>query len=306
MLLHGRGEHRRDESRHAHRRGERDRRADGIALLRHRRRAAAARRRRLERLAHFGLREQRQIARELAERRGERCPARSRTSHRRSRCVCHGMSATPRSSSRASAVVDGEAARRRATRACRRRRRTARRARAAAAPRGARDGDRARASTPASFRPSVTGDACCSHVRPAQHRVAMRVAPAWRAHRARRARSASIERERIAQLQHEPGVDDVLAGRAPVHVAARLGVGGGDAARQRGDQRNREVAGVARLARQRGDVEIVGAAALRRSQRGRGRGMTPTVASARASAASKSSIRCTRARRRRARASRRW
>ena len=43
VLLHGRGEHRRDEARYAHGRRQRNRRADRIALLRHRRRAAASR-----------------------------------------------------------------------------------------------------------------------------------------------------------------------------------------------------------------------------------------------------------------------
>ena len=69
VLLHRRGEHRRDEPGHARSRRERHRRAHRVALLRHRRRTAATRRRRLEGFAHLGLCQQCEIARKL----GHRC-----------------------------------------------------------------------------------------------------------------------------------------------------------------------------------------------------------------------------------------
>jgi hypothetical protein len=69
VLLHGSRQHRRYESGHAHRRLERDRRTDRIAFLRHRRRSAASRQRGFLRFTDFRLGEQRDVARELAERR---------------------------------------------------------------------------------------------------------------------------------------------------------------------------------------------------------------------------------------------
>ena len=68
------------------------------------------------------------------------------------------------------------------------------------------------------------------------------------------------QRERIAQLQHEARIDDILARRAPVHVAFRLRCRRCDLARQRGDERDRQVARLARVARDRRDVESVGRA----------------------------------------------
>ena len=65
------------------------------------------------------------------------------------------------------------------------------------------------------------------------------------------------QRQRIAQLQHEPPVDDILARRAPMHVAFRLRSRCCNLARQRRDERNREVAGVARVARDRRKIEPV-------------------------------------------------
>ena len=68
------------------------------------------------------------------------------------------------------------------------------------------------------------------------------------------------QRERVAQLQHEAGVDDVLARCTPMNVAFRLGRGGSDVTRQRRDERNRQVAAFARIAPNRGDIETVDAA----------------------------------------------
>ena len=72
VLLDHRGEHRRHQRRHARGCSQDDRRADGIALVRHRRRAAAAGRRGLERFGDFRLHEQRYIARELSQRADEK------------------------------------------------------------------------------------------------------------------------------------------------------------------------------------------------------------------------------------------
>ena len=46
-----------------------------------------------------------------------------------------------------------------------------------------------------------------------------------------------------AQIEHQRGVDDVLAGRAPMHVAGGIGVAFHDFRGQRLDQRNGDVAG---------------------------------------------------------------
>ena len=67
--------------------------------------------------------------------------------------------------------------------------------------------------------------------------------------------------ERVTQLEHETGVDDVLAGRAPVHVAPRGRMRRRDARRELRDQRNREIARIARRGRHPREIEIVGAAA---------------------------------------------
>ena len=222
VLLHGGRQHRRHESGHANRRRERDRRADRIALLRHRRRAAAARQRRLERFADFGLREQRR--RRARACRASRSACRASPRRRRTgRAACATACRAHRAPGSRRAPRSPRCRDRRATPASRQRRRTARPApaRRAATP-GAADGDRARSSTPASLTPSVTGNACCSHVRPAS--TVARVAA-----RLRRERSCEPvdvrfdQRERVAHLQHECRVDDVLARRTPVHVASGAG-----------------------------------------------------------------------------------
>ena len=45
------------------------------------------------------------------------------------------------------------------------------------------------------------------------------------------------------ELEHQRGVDDVLAGRAPMHVARGRCVGLGDLGGERLDQRNGDIAG---------------------------------------------------------------
>ena len=98
-----------------------------------------------------------------------------------------------------------------------------------------------------------------------------------------------------AQFEHQRGVDDVLAGRAPMHVARGCRIGLGDLGGQRVDQRDGDVAGGrGRLGQRREVVALgLGGSAIRSAGE---RGMTPTAASARASATSKSSMRCNRAR----------
>ena len=74
--------------------------ANGIPLLRHRGRPAAPVRRCFASLVDFGLREQRDIPGDLAERAGREAQGVARFT-RRSRCACHGTSGTRRSSLRA-------------------------------------------------------------------------------------------------------------------------------------------------------------------------------------------------------------
>ena len=69
-------------------------------------------------------------------------------------------------------------------------------------------------------------------------------------------------RQRAPQLQHEPRIHGVLAGRAPMHKARGLGIAGRDLRRQRPHQGNRRVAGLRRRRGQRVEVELLGAAAL--------------------------------------------
>ena len=58
-----------------------------------------------------------------------------------------------------------------------------------------------------------------------------------------------------AQAEHGAGIDDVLAGRAPMHIARGFGIHLGDVGRQRLDERDGEVAGPGRGLGQRGEVE---------------------------------------------------
>ena len=61
--------------------------------------------------------------------------------------------------------------------------------------------------------------------------------------------------DRRTQGQHRGGIDDVLAGRAPMHIARGVGVGPRDIGCQRLDERDREIAGPRRSIRQRGEVK---------------------------------------------------
>ncbi len=86
---------------------------------------------------------------------------------------------------------------------------------------GARDARSTASSHPAAFRPKVVGSACCIQVRARPWRGAVRPAPGGPARRRAVASSAFEPLQGLAQLQHEAGVDRILAGRAPVDEAAR-------------------------------------------------------------------------------------
>ena len=135
-------------------------------------------------------------------------PSVTAMSHNRSRSVCHGRSGTSRASSRAQRLRRPRAPDRRSEASvpaappnC-----SASVVRASRGEHG-RDDDRARSTTAASLTPSVTGSACCSHVRPAHHRAGVAPRPASPT-RCVESRDIGIDqREGVAQLQHEAGVD---------------------------------------------------------------------------------------------------
>jgi hypothetical protein len=58
-----------------------------------------------------------------------------------------------------------------------------------------------------------------------------------------------------AQAEHRAGIDHVLAGRAPMHIARGVGIRFGDLRSQRLDEGNREIAGPRRSFGQRREVE---------------------------------------------------
>ena len=75
-----------------------------------------------------------------------------------------------------------------------------------------------------------------------------------------KARDGAVEvgQQRVdggAQGQHCGGIDHVLAGGAPMHIARGIGVGLGDRGGQRLDQRDREIAGPRRGLGQGGQIE---------------------------------------------------
>ena len=67
------------------------------------------------------------------------------------------------------------------------------------------------------------------------------------------------ERQRIAKLQHKTAIDHVLARRTPMHVTLRARMRALDALGQARDQRNRNIAGIARCSGNLGEIEILGA-----------------------------------------------
>ena len=75
----------------------------------------------------------------------------------------------------------------------------------------------------------------------------------------------------LAPLQHEPGVQGILAGGAPVHEARGVGIVLRDEGGEAADEGDDGIAGRRRLASQRLDVEVLGPA-LFRDRRSRRRG----------------------------------
>ena len=98
--------------------------------------------------------------------------------------------------------------------------------------------------------------------------------------------------QRPAQLEHQSGVDGVLAGGAPVNVARSLGILRFYLRRQLFHQRDGQITGSHRRLAQRGKIDcLVAAATIGPTASG---GTIPQAACACASAASKSSMPCTR------------
>ena len=111
-------------------------------------------------------------------------------------------------------------------------------------------------------------------------------------------REVEIGQQRVdrgAQFQHQRGVDDILAGGAPMHEIGRLRVARGDRLRQRLDHGDGDVAGGRLRLDQRRDVVVLGVAGL--ADRGRaGRRDDADRGLGAGQRASKSSMRCSRAR----------
>ena len=158
---------RRHQSGRADRRGEGDRRGDRIPLVRHRRRTAAGFAR-LGGLADFGLREQREVARDLAaaRRRPRRARRRAAAADRGGRATADPGTGKPEARGQQRSATRGPSSPSAASVPdappnCRTHAR--RRARHRERPRW-----RSSASShPAAFSPKVIGVACCSQVRPA-------------------------------------------------------------------------------------------------------------------------------------------
>ena len=106
----------------------------------------------------------------------------------------------------------------------------------------------------ASFSPNGIGSACCSQVR-----ATTGVLRCWRASFGKaRDRAAGIGQQRIdagAQSEHGAGIDHVLAGRAPMHIARGVGIILGDICGQHLDEGDCEIAGPRRSLGERGKIE---------------------------------------------------
>ena len=106
----------------------------------------------------------------------------------------------------------------------------------------------------ASFSPNGIGSACCSQVRATTGGMAVLTRQPGKA----RDGAVDISEQRIdagAKAEHGAGIDDVLAGRAPMDIARRFGIHFGDVGGQRLDERDRKVAGPGGGLGQRGEVE---------------------------------------------------
>jgi len=254
VLADLRGENGRGEVRGHGRGSERDRRGDRIALLRHGGRAAAAGRGRLERLGHVGLHQQCHVAGELAaaagkyrQRRGDLGEPVAMAVPRRVRQRQLELGRELFGDRKPGVAERGEraggAAELEHQVLTSQPRKPGARARERGAVAGELEPERDRQRV---LQPGAAGD--------------RRRAVALRLRGEARARAVEIGDERVddgRKLQHLGGVDDVLAGRAPMDEARRFGGRLLHLGSQRLDQRDCEVAGGDRRLRERIEVEPV-------------------------------------------------
>ena len=228
MILHLRRKDRRGEIGRHRGSAERARGRDGIALVRHGGRAAAAFAGRLESFADIGLHHQRDVARDLAAGAGKD------REHRGGLRDAVAMGVPGRIRQRQLKLLRELLPRpqspcRRALPACRRRRRTAAPAPRCATASAACASDAApRHIRRASGRTASAAHAAARCARPP--RCCDAVARALRSLQCARSMSAKQRVDGRAQHQHGRGVDHVLAGGAPMHIARGIGVGLGDCA----------------------------------------------------------------------------
>ncbi len=258
VIAHHRFEHERRQRAHAARRGDRVFARDRVALLRHRARAAAAGRVGLEHLADLRLHQQHDVGRELRDAAARDCEGR----RARGQARTVGM---PRRVGRPQSELAGECERDGTALRAQRRERSDGAAELhdeGVVARGAQRDERLaerrephRALVAEGERQRVLEVGAAGH-----HVVAVDRSPLGeRADHAREIRFE--ERERVAHLEHERRVHDVLRGRAPVHVRAGFGAREPDEfLRQRDD-------GVADIFRPRDDR---GAIEFGRARSGRG------------------------------------
>ena len=191
----------------------------GVVLVRHRRRAAA---RALAHLAHLGLGEQDDVARDLRARRGGRGERRAELDQRaavgvpRHRAARPGRARGRRGARPRARASPSTASVPTAPPSCAAQPLAPTRSRPARGPRAAPT------SQPAAFSPNVVGTACCSSVRPAIGVDAVRPRERARSGLGGSPSHAAVGASARLRDEHRGGVDDVLAGRAPVHEPGRL------------------------------------------------------------------------------------
>ena len=257
MFLHLRRQDGGGQVRRHGRGGERDRGANRISLMRHGRRAALAGARRLERFAHFGLHQERHVARDLAAGAGEDRQARGDVGEPIAMAV-------PRRFRQGKVKQGGE---------------PVRHVEPAIVERRKRAGGTAKlqhqgfpAHPPQPFARAAERGRVAGNLQAERHRQRVlqpspgdsRLPPVAAGELGETVDGAlDIGHQRIdngAQFEHQRGVDDVLAGRAPMHVAGGIGIDLGDFVGQRFHQRYRHVAGLHRLFGERREIVAVGLA----------------------------------------------
>ena len=251
-------EHCRDKAGYAHGSGECDRRTDRIALLRHCRRSAAPCFCGLERFAHFGLREKREVARQFADRCNneaqKRCDfaqivalrmprqggnreielRRKRRFDRKTARSERGKSTggTTKLQHQSTLTQCGQA-----------------RAMTLERSKGRRELQTQR-HRQCLLKPRATGNERCT-----MHACLLRQNISETCY------IFFNERQRVAKLQHKTAIDHVLARRAPMHVTWRTRMRSRNALGQSRNQRDRDIARVARCDGNLGEIEILRAAA---------------------------------------------